>query len=548
MKKTKYISSVVAVLLACLDLQAQTPTWHQYVASDAHMQVTGFGNDGSRVVIKDSLFTTPVMTIAKVVRKIGAAGAIDWSILFKGKDIISGIKVNQVITDGAGNNYLLGSVKGTVYYLTDSLKSTFNASANIYVAKISSTGTIDWQWNSTHDDASFAGDDEAIRGVLKGDKLFITGNAKGRSLSIGTFSFPRTQNNTMYKMFVASLNTSGVVQWAALTKNGSIYAKSIDIDGSDNVYVGATSAGNGTVEFGNSVTLAVYDNFHFAVKFNASGAAQTVKTAVVGRSGSDLKSVSVDAGGNMYFTGFNDGWESVINGITVRPNVGYVVKLDNTGALAWLRTHTATLKTNGVQYGKVVNGKLYVIINPVASMYVQTNATDSVSKSDKGVIAGVYTSDGTLEWNGQGADAIISSNAGIIETTPDNNNLCIGGTFIQGEKFGTIVLPTPGTNGAYHTGYVILKPGSGGSTGVEKVGQAGAQIYPNPATNHFSVNLKEETEKAAVKVFNIQGVEVIAEQVVSATESINIDHLTPGLYVVQVNISGVVSTQKIIKQ
>lgn len=528
---------------------AQTPTWEKYLVSDANMQVTGFHNDSSRVVIKDSLFTSPVMTIAKVVRKLSATGAIEWSILFKGKDIISGIKVNQVLTDASGNNYLLGSVKGTVYYLTDSIKSTFSSASNIYVAKISATGTIDWQWKSSHDDINFAGDDEAIRGVLKGDKLYIGGNAKGRSLNIGTFSFPRTANNTMYKIFVASLNTSGIVQWASISKDASLYLKSLDLDGSDNVYIGVSSAGNGTIDFGNSVTMTVYDNFHFAVKYNSSGVAQMAKAAVVGRSSSVLKSLSVDASGNMYFTGFNDSWLSTINGVTVRPTVSYIVKLDNTGAFAWLRTLTASLETNGIQYGKFVNNKLYIIANPTpTTTYIQTNATDSLLKSNKGVIVGAYTTDGTLEWNDQGKDGIVSSSAGIIEASNDKNNLYIGGTFIQAEKFGAVVLPTPGTNGVYHTGYINLKIGSGGFTGSAEVETQALTLYPNPAIDELFVQLSSNPAQAvAVKIMNLQGA-VVWSGNVSGNERIPVNQLAPAIYVLQAEVEGKLLTQKLIKQ
>jgi len=534
MKKQLHLFAFLQIF--SISVFAQTPTWEKYIASDASLQPTGFANDGSRILVKDSLFITPNMILAKWIRKINSDGSLAWSVLFKGKDILSGITTNKIMIDAAGNTYIAGRVKGTVYYGTDSLKSTFPSASNLFLAKFNATGSIMWKWQSSHLNVNFAQDDEFFHAVLKGNSIYVSGNAKGRSLVVDGDTFPQPTNSAINKLIVAKFDTDGDYKWSILTKDGSVYSEGIDVDDAGNVYVGGSTTGNGNIQFGNSVTITTYDNCHFYAKINADGVAQAAKIFVIGRTGSKLKSLSVDGAGNIYTAGFCDVLSDV-NSIQVRRNAGYVMKLDNSGAHQWTRVINASLNINGVQNAKYVGGKLYVIANPIANMYIQSNATDSISKSDKGMIVAAYLPDGTLDWNDQGKDAIASSSVSQMEVSENKSSIYIGGTYVQAEKFGSIILPTPGANGAYHYGFMQLKIGSGGNPTslFETRNTLDVTIFPNPTQNYLHIELNETVTDGQVEILNITG-QVMLAKAFSNTSIIEMNNLEfpQGFYFVKV--------------
>lgn len=532
-------------------MNAQTPAFTKYTGSDAALQVTGFANDGSRVLVKDTLFSNP-STIGKIVRKVAVNGQYQWSVVFKGNGIISGITVNQVLTDDNGNVYLLGKVKGTVYYNTDSLKSTFSNAGNVFLAKFSSSGTLVWKWQSVHNEAPFAADDEAFKGVLKGTHIYIGGNSQGRNISFGSVSFPRAQYASMNKVFVAKFDTDGNLKWASMAKNGIMYIRSLNVDASGGVYYGGQSSGTATIDFGNNVSMAVSENSHFVAKYNDNGDAQLAKAVVVGRTSSRCKAASADDAGNMYISGYND-WPSVVNGISLRANVSYLIKLDNTGTYQWTRTFSAANEADGVQNIKWENGKLYFVAKPIPSgaMYVQSGANDSISRANKGVIIGTFTADGALAWNEQGVATnafAVSSSASIIEASPDKSSLYFGGTYVVDEKFGTLLIPAQGAIGAYQNGYIELKMGS--TTGIAaQVASVAVLAYPNPLRHWLNIDIKgleTGTAGTAVSLYDLQGEKVLEGTMNSSSIQLNVGELPKGVYFLRVKSQEFVSTTKLL--
>lgn len=80
-------------------------------------------------------------------------------------------------------------------------------------------------------------------------------------------------------------------------------------------------------------------------------------------------------------------------------------------------------------------------------------------------------------------------------------------------------------------------------TGVQQSQQAqiATTIYPNPATNTFSV----KNSGATVKVYSLTGQLMLETK---ETQNINIQHLPPGIYQVQIIINGQTHTEKLIKE
>lgn len=69
-------------------------------------------------------------------------------------------------------------------------------------------------------------------------------------------------------------------------------------------------------------------------------------------------------------------------------------------------------------------------------------------------------------------------------------------------------------------------------------------VYPNPATNNFTVNLGND-EKANIQLFNIVGQQVYSETI-TGTAQVNVANLNSGVYMLKINQNGKVYTSKVI--
>ena len=106
-------------------------------------------------------------------------------------------------------------------------------------------------------------------------------------------------------------NANGEAQWAKTILFGDYNSNfnSIAIDAGDNVYAAGYQYGAGIYNYGNECTAqgaSTIGNSVF-VKYNANGDAQWARTILAATSASTLSSVAIDAGGNVYTAGYQDG-------------------------------------------------------------------------------------------------------------------------------------------------------------------------------------------------------------------------------------------------
>lgn len=70
-------------------------------------------------------------------------------------------------------------------------------------------------------------------------------------------------------------------------------------------------------------------------------------------------------------------------------------------------------------------------------------------------------------------------------------------------------------------------------------------VYPNPATNNFTVNLGDNDAKATIQLFNIVGQQVYSETITGSAQ-VNVANLHSGVYMLKVNQNGNVTTTKVV--
>jgi hypothetical protein len=72
-------------------------------------------------------------------------------------------------------------------------------------------------------------------------------------------------------------------------------------------------------------------------------------------------------------------------------------------------------------------------------------------------------------------------------------------------------------------------------------------IYPNPSTGIFNLEFEDATVKE-IEVYTMQGRSVYKARVNSQTTSINLAHLSAGLYYVQATTAQGTGTVKLVKE
>ena len=79
---------------------------------------------------------------------------------------------------------------------------------------------------------------------------------------------------------------------------------------------------------------------------------------------------------------------------------------------------------------------------------------------------------------------------------------------------------------------------------VPELDKTNPTVYPNPATNNFTVDLGND-EKANIQLFNIVGQQVYSETITGSTQ-VNVANLHSGVYMLKVNQNGKVYTTKVV--
>lgn len=115
-----------------------------------------------------------------------------------------------------------------------------------------------------------------------------------------------------------------------------------------------------------------------------------------------------------------------------------------------------------------------------------------------------------------------------------------------GEWYTDYFYPAPVWNAAVQYPYIITKISCNNCeiVNVPELEKTNPTVYPNPATNNFTVNLGND-EKANIQLFNIVGQQVYSETI-TGTAQVNVANLNSGVYMLKINQNGKVYTTKVI--
>jgi len=371
----------------------------------------------------------------------------EWANNFSGSGIDA---VNSVKVDALGNVYTTGTFRGTVDF--DPGAGTFNLTTagvdDIFISKLDVAGNFVWaiQMGESSYDAAYS------IALDNFGNVYTTGYFKGTmDFDPGAGIFNLTAAPTANDIFISKLDAAGNFVWAKqMAGDNPSLGSSITLDASGNIYT--TGGFRGIADFDpgagtfNLSCASFSDHNIFISKLDSAGNFVWAKQM----SGVDLQrgnSVTVDALGNVYTTGFFNGVADFDPGVGTfdLTSAGsyeiFISKFDSAGNFVWAK-----------QMGGAGTDNSYsIILDSSENIYV-TGSFTGTSDFDPGV--GTFN----LTSNGTNSDIFIAK-------------LDTAGNFVWAKQVGgtgtdlsnTISLDVSGN--IYTTGYfrgtVDFDPGSG---------------------------------------------------------------------------------------
>ena len=425
------------------------------------------------------------------ISRLDAAGNFQWVKQIGGTKYDAG---NAITLDVNGNIYLTGTFAGTVDFNPGpgvfNMTSTTGSSDNdIFILKLNAIGDFEWA--------------KQIGGGDRDEGLSIKADAAGNVYTCGYFrsgvdfdpgpgAFYISLNDKS-DIFVSKLDASGNFVWAkAMAGTGEEQANAIFIDNSGNIYT--TGAFERTADFdpGPGIYELTADGLTdiFVSKLDALGNFKWAKR-MGGKDNDKGLSIAVDAGGNVYTTGY------FTDTADFDPGAG-----------------TYNLISTKTRYWDVFISKL--------------------------------NSSGNFVWVKQIGGG--TSHVGHAIIVDANENLFLTGEFYGTADFdpgvGTFNLTSDILNDVF-----VVKLGANVVLKVNNIFPDKISVYPNPATQLAVISWPlAENKKCELKICDALGKMVFQSAVSSPQSSVDVSNFDNGIYFVQLNAEDKTGTQKLIIQ
>ncbi|MBL0048902.1 MAG: SBBP repeat-containing protein [Bacteroidetes bacterium] len=320
------------------------------VDTSGNVLVTGYFESSSINIGSYALTNSYLGSPEVFVAKYNSAGTAQWAFASLGADFDFG---EDISTDAAGNCFVVGTFGSNS--LSMGGNTIYNASTigteDIFVMKVSSTGVVTWL-------NSFGGPAYEGGAKITSDNtgnVFISGNFGGPTINLSTTSLANYNAGTN-DIFVAKLNTSGVVQWAKQIGSLSYeYFASLDVDRFGNVFVGGFFRGP-ELYIGNDTLYhsvgGLYSDI-FITKLNTTG--NPVWAYASGGTNDDqCTGVGVDYLGNCYIQGYFSSSSVTLGAFTLN-SIGnsanpYLSKICSPTSKSLTQTACASYTLNGTTY------------------------------------------------------------------------------------------------------------------------------------------------------------------------------------------------------
>jgi len=491
-----------------------------------------------------------------------AQAAINWQKCFGGSADDRALSIQQT-TDGG---YV---IVGSTYLSTDGDVSGNHGSNDVWVVKITSLGTLQWQkcYGGTGPDYGESIIQTTDGGfILSGSTQSNDGDVSGNHGGTAPFGGQ--------DIWVVKLSSSGILQWQKclggnLNESGKLIQQTVD---GGYILTGSTSSNNGDVTGNNGLEDG------WVVKLSSSGILQWQKCLGGPLKNDSLSSIQQTPEGGYVLAGSTSSNSGDLSG----NHGGYdawVIKLSSLGILEWQKCYGGLMDDSASSILKTSDGG-YIITGSTSSNNGDVTGNHAGGLSD--VWAVKLTNLGILEWQkclgsrtndyglsiqtttdggyiiagiaGNSDSGDVSGNHGTndawVVKLSNLGNLqwqkCLGGT---ANDYGYSI-QTTSDGGCIIAGYTQSNDGdvSGNHGGndvwvikmsnilevIETSNESTFALYPNPAVSILNVNIGSKLIKQPYTIIDGIGRVVLNGKLNEVDTSINVEQLSKGIYYLKI--------------
>lgn len=477
-----------------------------------------------------------------------------------------------IAIDSAGNNYITGWFEDSLKFGTTTIVTSTSGNAfasDIFIAKYDAAGNFVWakRAGGTNYDygngiATDAAGNVYVTGLFTGTATFDTfsitsttvdydvfiakydanGNALwvkkggGNAWDVGngvtvdkfnncyitgayrntaTFGTASLTSAGNYDIYIAKYDSGGNFIWAQSA--GGIdddRGMSVSTDASGNCYI--TGFFKGTVTIATNTLVSDGDSDILLAKYNASGVAQWAKRAG-GIAADEGNSIKIGTTGNIYVTGyFTDMADFDTSSLTAYGNADiFVAKYDYKGDIIWVKKYGGTQNDKGYGISADTFNNIYV-----TGSFWGTGQFDTISvmsyNQDDAFIAGIDNEDKT-KWVLHGGGVNIDVGRGVAAS--DYGRCYITGYFSSSAAFGTNNITGFADNDLFvaKVDSTFLYDSVPINTGIKNTAILRSSIiaYPNPFKTIIKLNLETTAPIKKIALYDLVGKEVTSDITIS---------------------------------
>ena len=475
------------------------------------------------------------------VQKLTTSGDLIWAKSFGGN---SGEDGRSIAIDASGNVYTTGFFSVSVDFDpgVGTVELTSTGNTDIFIQKLDPSGNF--LWAQSFGDVN--GDDGLSIAVDASGNVYATGRYQGTPDFDPGAGTANLISNGSYDIYIQKLDASGNFIWAkSFGGTSSDICYSIAVDALGNAYT--TGSFGGTVDFDpNSGTSDLISNGVgdiFVQKLNATG--NFVWARSFGGSDTDIGySIAVDPAGNIITTGsYEENMDfDPSSGVTNYSSEGYydlfIQKLSTCTTAPSTETHTACDSytwIDGINYTASNNTATFILNNAagcdsVVTLNLTINTVSDINTSTSGITITATNSNPTYQW-----------------LDCDNNY-----AEINGETNQTF---TPSANGNYAV--ELTENGCVDTSDCVVIASVGVNkndfgnnlnVYPNPTTGEFSIDLMDNLNSVIVTITDIEG-RFIQQTEYKNSQVLNLNLNQPsGIYFINIQSDEQTTVIRLIKE
>ena len=340
-----------------------------------------------------------------ILAKFNPSGNLLWSTYFGGNGTNGGY---GVATDTSGNVYIAGETNSTSGIATSgAYQSSLTGSNNIFLAKFSSFGSLQWATyygGNKHDDIGGIATDTS-------GNIYIAGETNSTSGIATSGAYQTIGNSLNGDAFLAKFNPSGSLIWGTYfggNKGGG--SENVATDAANNVYmIGQTYSTSGIATKGAYQTMCDSTGIHaYLTKFSSSGS--LLWATYFGGNGTDLGAgVALDTSGNVYITGCTTSTSGIATIGTYQTSFaggniygdGFLAKFDTNGKLFWATYFGGSNDEGGNDLTVDLAGNIYVTGFTSSLSGIATNGAyqTSFAGGDYNALLAKFNNSGNVLWS-----------------------------------------------------------------------------------------------------------------------------------------------------